>query len=158
MTNSAPPSHDTELATDRPSAVVAKWGNAANAGFQFVPDVLLKNQSELGLTALELVVLINLTMHWWYADQRPFPRSTTIAERMGVDVRTVQRALKRLAGLDLIQRVTVQTDNGEGTVIDLDGLVNKLSKLALRDPAYRPRSTPPNNASPGPVRQNSDRD
>lgn len=156
MTNSAPPSHDTEPAIGRQSAVVAKWGNAANAGFQLVPDVLLKNQSNLGLTALELVVLINLTMHWWYPDQRPFPRSTTIAERMGVDVRTVQRALRRLAGLGLIQRVTIQTENGEGSVIDLDGLVNKLRKLAVRDPAYRPRSVPATTASSAPVGQNRD--
>ena len=29
---------------DRSAAVVAKWGAAIDAGFQLVPDVLLKNQ------------------------------------------------------------------------------------------------------------------
>jgi hypothetical protein len=130
---------DSKSPDGRQSAVVAKWGQAAGAGFQLLPDVLLKNQSVLELTALELVVLINLTMHWWYPAQKPFPRSTTIAERMGVDVRTIQRALTRLAQLGLIERRKVKTDAGESTVIDLDGLVQQLRKLALRDPAYRPR-------------------
>jgi hypothetical protein len=130
---------DAKSPIGRQSAVVAKWGQAANAGFQLLPDVLLKNQSVLGLTAIELVVLINLTMHWWYPTQKPFPRSTTIAERMGVDVRSIQRALSRLSQLGLIERKKVKTEAGESTVIDLDGLVKQLRKLAVRDPAYRPR-------------------
>jgi hypothetical protein len=158
MINSASHPQDPGSTSSRPSAVVAKWGPAADAGFQLIPDVLLKNQSNLRLTALELVVLLNLTMHWWYPAQKPFPRSTTIAERMGVDVRTVQRALKQLAELGLIQRVAVQTDTGEGTVIDLDGLVNQLSKLAVRDPAFRRRSDPTTNVSPRPAGRSANND
>jgi hypothetical protein len=63
------------------------------AEFQIVPDLLLKNQKTLGLNATEMVVLLNVLMHWWHRDQKPFPRSTTIAKRMGITVRTVQRAL-----------------------------------------------------------------
>jgi len=55
------------------SLVVAKWGAAAEAGFQLLPDVLLKQQSNLGLTAADLIVLINFTMHCWYPEQKPFP-------------------------------------------------------------------------------------
>jgi hypothetical protein len=123
----------------RPSAVTAKWGEAADAGFQLVSDVLLKYQRILGITATELVVLINLTMHWWYPAQRPFPRSTTIAERMGVEVRTIQRAINHLIELGLIKRVKVKTESGDSTVIDLDGLVSQLRKLAVKDAAYMPR-------------------
>lgn len=128
----------------RPSAITAKWGEAADAGFQLLPDVLLKNQSALGVTATELVVLINLTMHWWYPSQRPFPRSTTIAERMGVEVRTIQRALNRPIELGLIQRVKVKKEAGESTEIELGGLVSELRKLAIKDAAYMPgRGTKP---------------
>src|SRR4051794_11793815 len=101
-----------DVAPPRASAVTAKWGEAADAGFQLLPDVLLKNQSLLGLTATELVVLINITMHWWYPAQKPFPRSTTIAQRMGVDARTVQRAIGRLTELGLIRRTRMQTATG----------------------------------------------
>ena len=134
----------------RRSAVAAKWGEAANAGFQLVPDVLLKNQSQLGLTATELVVLLNLTMHWWYPMQRPFPRSTTIANRIGVDVRTVQRAITRLSDLGLIERVKVPIkDRSSSTVIDLTGLVRRLVPLALNDIAYRPRIAVLSDFAPG---------
>lgn len=137
--------HATHSTTDpsveqrHPSRVAAKWGEAVNAGFQMIPDVLFKNQKRLGLSATETVVLLNLTMHWWYAEQRPFPRSTTIADRMGIDVRTVQRALRRLNELGLIERVNVDTETGVSTVIDLSGLVKLLSDLALNDVGYRPR-------------------
>ncbi|MGB4106564.1 MAG: hypothetical protein WBK55_02055 [Alphaproteobacteria bacterium] len=43
----------------------AKWGEAANAGFQILPDVLLKHQKDLDLNPTDLVVLINLTSYWW---------------------------------------------------------------------------------------------
>lgn len=118
-----------------------KWGDAANAGFQILPDVLLKQQKRLGLSATELVVLINLTMHWWYADQKPFPRSTTIAKRMGIDVRTVQRAMTRLQAMRLIERKKVRADGVEQTVIDLSGLVKELEPYARQDPGYRARLT-----------------
>jgi hypothetical protein len=127
---------DLSVPSNRSSAVAAKWHEAADAGFQLLPDVLIKNQSTLELSSTELVVLINLTMHWWYAAQKPFPRSGTIAARMGVEVRTVQRAITHLSELGLIKRIKVQTEDGESSVIDLDGLVSQLCKLAVTDPSY----------------------
>ncbi|MBF0168020.1 MAG: helix-turn-helix domain-containing protein [Alphaproteobacteria bacterium] len=120
-----------------------KWHEAAEAGFQIVPDVLLKNQAELGLSATDLVVLLNLTMHWWYKEQRPFPRSTTIARRMGVDVRTIQRSLVKLRERRLINQVVEQTPGGEERqVCDLSGLQQQLSEIAKTDPTYLSRQIP----------------
>lgn len=114
-----------------------KWGEAARGGFQIVPDIVLKKQSELGLSATEMLVLLNITSHWWYAEQRPFPRAGTIATRMGVDQRTVQRALKRLEDLGLVRReVEKGKDGRERTVCDLTGLVAKLEKLVETDADY----------------------
>ncbi len=45
-----------------------KWGDAIDAGFQVLPDALLKYQFALELTPIDLVVVINLTLHWWYAE------------------------------------------------------------------------------------------
>lgn len=39
------------------SPVTAKWGAAIDAGFQLVPDVLLKNQTRLGMSATEMSLL-----------------------------------------------------------------------------------------------------
>jgi predicted transcriptional regulator len=119
---------------------VEKWGEAARGGFQTLPDILLKKQVELGLSAMDMMVLINITMHWWYANQRPFPRTGTIATRMGVDQRTVQRSLRKLTELGLVKRVTETTTDGtERVVCDLSGLTAQLEKYVVADPNYRIR-------------------
>ncbi len=123
------------------SPVFAKWGEAANAGFQSIPDVLLKNQAKLGLTPTDMLVLMNITMHWWYPTQLPFPRSKTIAGRMGVEVRTVQRALATLKKLGLLVKVMEPSAEGvEREVCDLSGLVKRLGGLAKHDPSYLART------------------
>lgn len=73
-----------------------RWEVVAEAGYQALPDVLLFAQSELRLTSEELNVLLNLTAHWWRPKDVVFPRADTIAARMGVSARTVQRILKSL--------------------------------------------------------------
>ncbi len=110
-----------------------KWGKAVSVGFQAVPDVLLKNQHELRLSAIELVVLLNILMHWWYSEFLPFPRPTAIAKRMGVGVRTVQRATSKLEKLGLITRKKGKA--GE-TYVDPELLVQRLEQLAEKDPRY----------------------
>jgi predicted transcriptional regulator len=120
---------------------VEKWGEAAHAGFQLLPDLLLKKQRELGLSATDVLVLINMTMHWWYVQQRPFPRTSTIADRMGVDPRTVQRSIDKLVKLKLVEKVREKTaDGSKHGVYDLRGLVERLSQYAVRDrDMVRPR-------------------
>lgn len=133
------PDMTSSTATQR---AAAKWGPAGMAGFQIVPDLLLKHQMGLGLSATELLVLLNVTMHWWYPEQRPFPRSSVIAKRMGVETRTVQRAMERLRGLGLMEKVTETTESGEEReVCDLSGLVRALAKLAEADPDYLHRTS-----------------
>jgi hypothetical protein len=121
------------------SAPFDKWGEGLNAGFQLLPDVLLKHQHKLGLTATDLVVLINLTMQWWYRDRHPFPKTTTIARRMGASPRTVQRSLNRLEKLGLLQKVRSPLLD-QRRAFDPSGLVERLTLLARHDPNYRERS------------------
>ncbi|WP_292414513.1 helix-turn-helix domain-containing protein [Mesorhizobium sp.] len=119
----------------------AKWKEAGKAGFQLLPDVLLKKQSALELSATDLVVLINVTMHWWYAEQRPFPRASVIASRMGVEPRTVQRSMKRLTELGLLRKeIENKGTEREREVCDLSGLVDRLDRLAQTDPDYLART------------------
>lgn len=118
----------------------AKWGEAAIAGWQAVPDVLLKNQSRLGLSATELLVLLNVLSFWWYAEELPFPRGTTIAKRMGMTPRTVQRSLQALIDKGLLaKKRDFGRDNKERDVLDPSGLVEALKKLAVDDPAFTHR-------------------
>ncbi len=118
------------------SAVYAKYGEASIAGFQAVPDLLLKHQRDLGLSPTDLIVLLNVLMHWWYPEKKPFPRSTTIAKRMGMTPRTVQRSLQQLEDLGLLAR---EKDAGGPTYLDPAPLVGKLEGLAKKDSDYQIR-------------------
>jgi predicted transcriptional regulator len=73
-----------------------RWGVAADTGWTAIPYILLLNQSRLKLTSEDINVLLNLLAHWHARDRMPFPRTKTIAARMGVTERSVQRSMKRL--------------------------------------------------------------
>ena len=118
----------------------ANWGDAAVAGFQVVPDVLLINQARLRLTATDMVVLLNVCSYWWSRDQLPFPRAKIIAARMGLDVRSVQRSLRNLLkrGLVMRQRVT-RLDGAVVRALRLDPLIEKLDLYTRADPVLSAR-------------------
>lgn len=122
----------TEPQVSVPRRATDKWGDAARAGFQVVPDLLLKNQERLGLSSTDIVVLLNITMHWWYPEQKPFPRTSTIANRMGTSARTVQRSIEALQAKGLLRRVP-GGDDSQRTYLDPDGLVARLEALAQGD-------------------------
>lgn len=116
-----------------------KWKEASLAGFQLLPDVLLKKQADLGLSAIDMLVLINILQFWWYRDKRPFPRATTLARRMGVTTRTIQRSLKTLTRRGLLRREKVSAKGKDRVEYDLEGLVERLRAYAIKDPDYLAR-------------------
>jgi len=126
------PSVDRLLPVD---TIAERWGSAVDAGFTAVPNALVRAQDKLGLSATDLVVLLNIVMHWWHRDRRPTPRSTAIAKRSGIGHRTVQRSLRRLEKLGLIERIRVSRDKTE---YRLDGLRDRLAFYANTDGWYRP--------------------
>lgn len=120
---------------DQDSIVVRKFGEAAKAGFQVVPDVLLKNQEKLGISHVEMVVLLNILMHWWTPGQNPYPRASTIAKRMKSSHRTVQRAIAALEDKLILRKVELQGK----TTFDPAPLVSKLEALVKDDVHYQYR-------------------
>ncbi|MGL4094379.1 helix-turn-helix domain-containing protein [Agrobacterium cavarae] len=85
--------------------------------------------------------MIHIRERRWYAEQKPFPRSTVIAKRMGVEPRTVQRSLKKLSDLGLVQRYKEAFVDEERVVCDLSGLVQRLAVYAQADPDYQLRAS-----------------
>ena len=82
-----------------------KWSKALmSAGFTVVPAVILDRQDSIGLTPVEMNVLMQLANYWWQADNLPHPSKRAIAKRMGVSEKTVQRAIKRLEAAKFIER------------------------------------------------------
>lgn len=112
-----------------------KWGTAVEGGetgYQVLPDVLVKGQRELGLNATEMVVLLNILVHWWTADNLPHPRPSSIARRMDVTTRTVERAIQSLERKGLVKRLPADPENGKPSVrrFDLSGLVRATQRMA----------------------------
>jgi predicted transcriptional regulator len=87
-------------------SVKEKWQGAVaeGSGFVAVPMSLLRLQSKYGLSPTDMLVLINLLAHWWDPSSPVFPRSSTVAKRMGVTVRTVQRSTQELEKRGLMTR------------------------------------------------------
>lgn len=129
-------SHAVPLPPEYPEKgrVAARFGVVAEAGFQPVPDVLVFHQKELGLRSEDLNVLLQITAHWIVPERMPFPQPLTIAKRMGVSLRTVQRTLTRLRKLGLIGK----TKNEDGRkAYDLKPLVERLEPFARKRIAQR---------------------
>lgn len=102
------PTPPLPLAEDALVAVTVeeKWQGAVTnrSGFVAVPMSLLRLQTKLKLTATDMLVLTNLLAHWWSPADGVYPRSTTIAKRMGVTKRTVQRSTQKMLSQGLITR------------------------------------------------------
>ena len=122
-------------ANERKESALAKWGAAMSEGFVFVPRALMRHQKDLDLDSVAVMVLLNLIGSWWQEDDLPYPRPTTIANRIGVHVRTVQRHLSELEERGLIARTRgpANGSRSETTVTryDLSGLVTALQKAAV---------------------------
>lgn len=117
-----------DIPRDR-TRVRAKWGIASDVGYLVVPYVLLLHQGKLGINSEEMNVLINILAHWHSAERNPFPHSITIAKRMGVSPRSVQRAIKGLKEKNLLVKER-KKHRDDPMAYDLSPLVMKLKELA----------------------------
>lgn len=132
---------EVENTSNARSPLQEKWGEALNAGFVQIPSALLRHQHQLGIDNGEMVVLMNLLMSWWKADDKPFPLTSTLAKRMGVSRRTAQRHIEGLEKKKLIRRIWAKTRSAEDRVAaryDLGGIVAELKRLGnVAHPARR---------------------
>ena len=112
-----------------------KWGRTLNhTGFQIVPNLLLTQQGNLGLSTTDIVVLLHVNRYWWTRDQNPYPSTTRIAEQMGLHARSVERCLKRLEAKGVIRRLEPRQISPGRMVrpISLLPLARSLAQIAER--------------------------
>jgi hypothetical protein len=131
----------------------AKWRGACSAGFQIIPNALIRAQKHMGIDATDLVILLNLTMHWWGPHDLPYPRPAVIANRMGVGKRTIERRLRKLEGKRLIERLPPLI-TPEGAIqrrFRLEGLVNQLLVAAATGLDMRTKGAAKKNNVPAPL-------
>ena len=135
---------DLDLESDESDAVRAtikeKWQGAvtSGSGFVAVPMSLLRLQSKYELTPTDMLVLINLLAHWWEPDQVVYPRSTTVAARMGIDKRTVQRSTRKLQKAGLLSRTTLPDGK---RAFGFEPLAKRLAKDVTRSYAIHRHET-----------------
>jgi predicted transcriptional regulator len=121
---------DSEVAEALPMTVKEKWQGAVTdgSGFVAIPIALLRLQTKLGLTTTDMVVLVNLLAHWWDPARAVFPRSATIATRMGVAKRTVQRSMQKMVKAGLIDREYIEFQDGKRRTLQFTALAVRLAK------------------------------
>lgn len=113
-----------------------KWGKAVMARrFCIIPSLLLRAQARLGLDARQLTVVLHLVDHWWVAGRLPFPSKKTLAERMRLTPRQVQRCIAALEKRGLVTRIKRSSARGQmNNAYSLAGLVAKLKAI---EPEFR---------------------
>lgn len=110
-----------------------KWGKVTmDANYTVIPCALLRGQARLGIGPNELAVLIHLIDHWWRPEAMPWPSKKTIADRLGVSTKTVQRAVVKLKDQGLLRRNDRYHKTGGRTSneYDLTPLVERLQIIA----------------------------
>ena len=114
-----------------------KWGKkVVELGYCMVPSLLLRAQNRLGLSPTQLAVLLQLCDFWWERERKPYPSKKTLAERLDLSPRQVQRHIAALETAGLVERVERRASHGGKltNLYDLSGLVRRLSKL---EPEFR---------------------
>ena len=110
-----------------------KWSKTLmESGFTVFPSVILERQKTLGLTPLEVNILLFLCTFWWTKDGRPRPAIGTIAEAVGRSPRHVTRIITGLVDAGLIerhQRSYKETGNLTNEY-SFDGLIHEVMPFA----------------------------
>lgn len=125
------PARDANKASER------KWGRKVmERGFCIMPSLIFRAQARLKLNATQLAVLMHLADYWWDVDRRPWPAKKTIADRLGLSARQVQRYMAELEEMGYVKRIERRAKH-KGKLsneYDLSGLVERLKQL---EPEFR---------------------
>lgn len=108
------------------------WGaDVMRLGWVNVPNLLIQQQARIGVTALEMAVLLHILQHWWQAKKLPFPGNTRLAAQLGISARQVQRHIAALEKKGLVRR-HARSSPAQGRMsnfLDPSGLVSRLQEV-----------------------------
>ena len=132
-----------------------RWGKSLiDAGWVAFPSVFLQRQQALGLDPLDVNILLQLADHWWERDNLPFPSKKTLADRIGVKPRTIQRHIARMETAGFIKRIERRHSHGGNKTnrYSFDGLIKEAERFAqeiLKERANRKREKSERNTRKG---------
>lgn len=111
-----------------------KWSKELmEAGWTVFPTILLEKQATLGLSPVDVNILLHLVSYWWTAENKPHPSKKTIAAAMGITPRTVQRRIAAMEGAKLIQRQErrISKEGSKTNLYHFDGLIKEAKPFAI---------------------------
>lgn len=121
-----------DSAMRNPSSTERIWGKAVLAhGYTAIPSILIQAQARLGVTPLQMNILVQLLEYWRDPGRHPFPTKKEIAARIGVTDKTIQTNIRQLELAGLLRREQRKTAAGDwgSNIYHLDGLVERVRKL-----------------------------
>jgi DNA-binding transcriptional regulator YhcF (GntR family) len=121
------------VAKDR--KIEQKWGpDLAASGWTGIPNVLFQRQKALGLTPLDVNIILQLAAYWWEPSNLPHPSKKSIAAAIGVDPRTVQKRVAAMEAAKFIKRIERRTSRGSRTnLYDFSGLIAAAQPFAKEE-------------------------
>ncbi len=104
-----------------------KWSKPLMAaGWTAMPSVIIERQEALGLDALDMNIVLHMSHYWWTPDNLPHPSVERIAKAVGVKPRTVQKRIKTLHELGIIEREIAEKQKAKA-----ERLARKKPKLTV---------------------------
>ncbi|AQT54248.1 helix-turn-helix domain-containing protein [Burkholderia cenocepacia] len=123
-------------------SVAAKWSAPlAKAGWTSFPNIIFERQQALGLTPLDINILIHLAGYWWRPGEHARPSKGTLARAIGVAPRTIQKRIAAMEAAGFIKRIYRTTSVGDNDTneYDLSGLIKAAKPFAEEKIAERER-------------------
>lgn len=111
-----------------------KWTKPLmDAGWLAFPNIILEKQQALGLTPLDVNIILYLATYWWTADNKPRPSKNTIAAAIGVTPRTVQRRIAAMEKAGFIKREErrISKEGSKPNLYHFEGLIKEATPYAL---------------------------
>ncbi|MFC3706264.1 helix-turn-helix domain-containing protein [Devosia honganensis] len=108
------------------------WGKAVYShGYTGVPSILIQGQRRLGLSPIQLNIVLQLLDYWIDPARKPFPSKRDLATRIGVTSKTIQNNVRALEQASLIVREKRKTAAGDwnSNIYHLDGLIERVRAL-----------------------------
>src|SRR5262249_14240099 len=121
------------VGASEPGRLERRWGQELiQAGWLGLPSVFLQRQNAFQLDPLDLNIGLQIADHWWEPDNHPYPSKRSLAERIGVDARTIQRRIARMEHDGLIERVPRRSAHGgnKTNIYRLTPLIEKAKPFA----------------------------
>lgn len=133
------PKAKAKAATTDEGSIEERWGkDLTGSGWTAIPNALFVYSQDLGLTSLDIVIILHLAKFWWRKGNDPHPSKKTLAAMIGVNPRTIQRAIAKLEDKQYIKRTERKSASHGGNTSNsysFTGLIKAAKPFAkkLRD-------------------------